>query len=421
MAGPLFTGSAIERVDLCAASVALPAVEEPSEHSDRGTAIHRYLEELPEFGPETALAGVPDEWRAACAALDLSGLETLLATAGGAEIAIAVNVRTWIARELGRGVGRDYRDVTEDEVPCTLDAIRIDHPRGLVVDYKTGWRRHVAGWQLQFGALAAHLLWQLDEVDVQQINVSDRAPWVRRACFSGYDFRAIRDDLARVHARALARRREHEAGRVPSEFTVGDHCRYCPARRVCPAQTAQIRGALGLATTTLAHEEVDAAAIVELRDRVKAALKALHVLNAQIDQYVTLHGPLPIGAPDADGYHWLAEVISEGNEKITGTIARTIVSGLYGAEAGEACVTVTATKKQLETAIRAAVPRGRGAGAIKEALELIRAAGGASRKTSLAVEEVVTRDATPPPAPSEDRLREQLRRSLSEDDLRSGV
>lgn len=398
----LFSGSAIERIDLCAASAVLPAVDEIEPIGTRGRAVHAFLQEYPTSGRDEALVAAPDEWRDYCAALDLTGLEDLLATDGGAEIAIAVNVRTWTARELGRGGDRPYADVTVDEVPCQLDASRVAGRRGLVVDYKSGYGRKLAEWQLRNGALAASLLWDLNDVEVQQINVSDGKPWIRRARLRAMDLLAVKSDLADVHARAMEQRRIMWERGMPDRFAIGDHCRYCPGRRVCPAQTTQIRYALTeLVKLRLDLEPLDEATVVELRPKVKSALKALHLLDKQIDDYAAANGPLYLGGPDAAGnHHWYGEVLTEGNEKLDPRISEQVVTELLGPEVARKALRSTITKGDLETAIRSVSKRGMGAKNIALVLNTIRARGGSRRKTSITVEEMITKIRAAPARPA---------------------
>lgn len=420
------SGSAIERAMNCIASVALPHADHTSTDSDRGTVLHEFLEDIPRVGRERALTGVPSEWREAAEALNLEGLDHLLVGTGGSEIALAFDCETGAVRELGRGRGRAYGDVKPSEIPATLDVVRIavvDGRRiGLVVDWKTGWTmrgKKVSGnWQLDFGALLVMRAFECDEVHVQLIHVGELVkPWTSRAMLTSSDTDILADEVMELYQRALPlRRAAEENGQIPARanFRMGEWCTYCPAKRFCPPQTTLIRAvASGDEFDQLMRiTPIPDGALAEAWRRLGFAKKLLAMLETAIKAAASDH-MIDLGE-DAQGlHHWLGPVVVEGKEMLAGDVVYNAIIDAASSGAlvldgpaeeladgiAEAATKLVATKKDLEAAIRAVSPRGKGAANLRAILELVRDRGGATRTTKIEPREIVTKDASPPPVP----------------------
>lgn len=238
----MISASSLERVMACPSSAVLPSVHSTSEHAERGTAIHAFIQAVVSGTPKTdALRGVPEEWAHTCANLDFA---TLL---GGlrevrAEVAYAVDFADLRARELGQDIGRSYErfGLGPSEIPGTLDVEGTD---GLpvVIDVKAGWEPVTTccdNQQVGFAALARHLLTGAPEV-------KGRIAYVREDgrvendphTFTMFDFedfmlrgRAVLASVERLKVEAAA-----------YDVSEGPHCRYCPAVPYCPAHTRLAR------------------------------------------------------------------------------------------------------------------------------------------------------------------------------------
>lgn len=421
------SGSAIERAMNCIASVALPHADHTSVDSDRGTVLHEFLEDIPKVGLERALTGVPAEWREACEALNLEGLDHVLAGGGGgAEIALAFDCESGAVRELGRGRGRAYGDVRPSEIPATLDVVRIaivgGRRIGLVIDWKTGWTmrgKKVSGnWQLDFGALLVMRAFECDEVNVQLIHVGELVkPWTSRGLLTSTDADLVAEEVQELYRRALPLRvAAEERGQIParSNFRMGVWCDYCPAKRFCPPQMTLIRAvSSGDEFDELMRiTPIPDGQLAEAWRRLRFAKKIVSMLEAAIKAAASDH-MIDLGE-DADGlHHWLGPVVVEGKELLAGDVVYNAI--IDAAAAGdlvldgpaeelaegiaEAATKLTATKKDLEAAIRAVTPKGKGAANLRAVLELVRARDGATRTVKIEPREIVTKDASPPPVP----------------------
>lgn len=413
MSGYVTTGSAIERAMHCISSLALPHARFDTPASSRGTAIHKFLEKLAErdengdaISVEAALDQVDDEWRDACAALDLTGLDDHLSLT--AEVAIAYNVVDDTARVLGYGDGASYSDVGEDEIPCRLDVVGMRTldtgiRRGLVIDWKSGWytrrKRVRSDWQLKFGALAASRAFSLDACEVQLINVGDSLPYARRCDYGPMDLDRIAMQVAELHERALEVRAEFAAGKWPATFNMGDWCTFCPGKLFCPAHTRLIRSVMSMdeIDDVLRVSPMPPEVAADAYLRVRAARRALNVIESQV-KAIAAAQPLFLGLDEFGIEHWLGRVVKAGNEKLDGAAVYAAVEHVLGEDAADDATTLTSTKKQIESAIKAHVKRGEGARTMRAVLEHVRASGGASRTPRENIEEYAVKPAPAVPA-----------------------
>ena len=382
---PLATFSGLERVARCPGSVALPHANYSTGYSTRGTALHAYLEAIPALGPEAALDVVDDEWRDAAKALDLTGLDTELQL--GAEVSLAYDCENDTGRELGRGTGRDYTDVAPSEVPGTLDVVGFDRPRrrGLVIDWKMGWqaakksiRKH---WQLFAGGLVVARAYDLDEVEVQQIHVSEgERPWVKKVVLTAMELDDFAGDVQHVYREAKEMRATAEAGRIPNGLHAGDWCTYCGARDWCPVRTSLIRAVVSGDETDglLRVTPMPAGMIPEAYRRVKAAKKILRTIEQAVFA-AAAEAPILVGKDDDGTEHWLGQLVDEGNELIDGRVAHAVIAEKHGAAAADAAVTYETSKVAIDRVLKPLAERGKFAGMKREVLEAIRAKGGAVR------------------------------------------
>lgn len=403
MAEFLSSGSAIERALICGSSVALPHAYHESGYTERGTVIHAFLEACSKIGRDDALAQVDPEWREACAELNLDGLHVQLSLA--AEVAFAYNVETDTARELGRGAGRQYHDVRENEIPCTLDVVGVrdldsGRRRGLYTDWKSGFRNKRSidsATQIDFGALCVARTYGCDLVEGQLVNVyEDAAPFVQSKVVELWELDAFAAELRERHAEWKRLRDDFRAGIIPTEYQTGPWCDRCPARGFCPAQTSLLRSVLSkdLFDGFLRTEPIPDDVLADAWRQVHAAQSVLSLVKSKIIGAAATR-KIHLGV-EGDRDLWLGTVIGDGRETLDGEAVFDVVAELHGEEVATKATKVTATKKDLDAAVKAAVPRGKGAGALREVYDRLRAVDGVTSKTSIAVKEFTTKRLTSP-------------------------
>lgn len=392
----LSTGSAVERALICPSSVALPHAHHTSDYTVRGVAIHAFLQAVIETDRDTALEATPEEFREVCAELNLENLDAQLGLA--AEVAFAYNVETDTARELGRGVGRVYDDVGEDEIPCTLDVVGVrDLPsglrRGLYCDWKSGWfnRRAIDEvTQIDFGALCVARAYGCAVVEGQLAHVhEDFAPWVQRKVIEDWELDAFASLLRERHAEWKKLRAAYREGIIPKDFSTGPWCDQCPARAWCPAQVAMVREILAgdLFDDIRRMGNIPDSALAMIWDQIHKAQSALSWFKGKV-LAVAATRPLQLGKTDDGKIRWLAKIVAEGNEKLDGERVFDVVESKYGSDAAYAATEVVSSKKRLEEALKAAVPRGKKASAMRAVLEELRRDGGATRKLGTSIKEI---------------------------------
>jgi hypothetical protein len=389
-ARPVATGSGIERVVNCAASVVLPKVWLASSvYAARGTEVHAYLERISNGTPAAdSLLLVADEHRGAAEAVDLPPLAEDLRLSP--EVAFAYNPVTDTARVLGQSLERDYSAITEDEWPLTIDIAGLAGGTGIVRDWKTGWSklpRTGRNWQMRGAALAVARAFDLDQVDAQLIYLREnKAAWRDRAGFDAFELAGIAAELRAVHARAQADRAAYAAG-AHVEPTEGSWCRYCPSWSSCPAKAALVRWAL-TGEGQPANKPIAATDIAAALERVRAGKKALeHVERAIL---ATVSGDPMLVEVGEDGTEtWLGKHPKEGNEKLDAAMAVEIAADVLSippeGRAKLAAEITSTTKTAIEAAAKKYAAKGQAAGAVRLITDAIRARGGATRPTSEAV------------------------------------
>jgi len=407
----LESGSAIERAMICGSSVALPHSRHETIYTTRGRAIHSFLEACSKVGRDDALVQVDEDYRDVCAELDLSGLHAQLSLA--AEVAFAYNYVKKTARELGRGVGRVYDDVTIDELPCTLDVVGVRDVsqfvrRGFYGEFKSGWttRRKIAlVAQIDFGALCIARTYGCDVVEGQHINVHEGlAPYVQRRVIEGWEIDAFESELYEHAMRWRELRDRYEQGVMPREFQTGQWCDRCPSREFCPAISTQVRWALQARDNfdgplRVQLDSLDDAQFGRLWDDVDDAIGVLTSLRGRM-KGIASSRRIKLGTTPDGMERWLGTVISEGNDKLDGEHVFDVVAELHGEEVATAATKITATKKDLEAAIKGVVPRGKKAEALREIYKRLEAVDGAiTNKVNVDVKETRTKPALPPGEP----------------------
>lgn len=246
------SGSNLGRAIACQDSelVRPVVIEETTEDATRGDVLHDFIWSIGEGATrEEALAKLPadDPHLQACEEFDTKAIPS----GGHFEIAMAWNFRTRNGRALGYKLDRDYSAADRSvEFVMSLDYAAETRPRhGVVVDWKSGWRTIPAraSWQLRAGAVACADTWGWETVDVAHLDIRDS----ERPRWDVHPMDAIELASARVRLQEYAERRAITPdGTQPERLVEGDHCRYCPGRKACPAKLGNTR-ALVTALDTL--------------------------------------------------------------------------------------------------------------------------------------------------------------------------
>ena len=214
------TASALELLLICVGSAIIEHYQRSSPEAEDGKREHA------ELLPGMLSGELPDTPRGrALAAVELPRDASI-------EVAIAVDVRGWKARELGT-THRDYSGAGDHEIPGTLDV----RAPGWTGELKTGnvWvLRPRDNAQIALGALGAwwvdgklplSWLWQVNGAGTL------RVMWHHWTAVELMDWR---DWFERLLDRvAAARELQAQGARLP--LVVGPHCRYCDAVLDCPA------------------------------------------------------------------------------------------------------------------------------------------------------------------------------------------
>lgn len=389
MSRPAFTPSEVGRVSICIGSAVLPRVAEITHGATVGTGRHRFLERVPEIGREAALAEIDDAGiRGVCAEIDVAALADILdRRAFVAELAMAWDVRTGAARELARGRGRAYQDISPTEIPGTADAAAlVDADGGIVLDYKPEFghqanaERH---YQLRLLALMFARAFARDWMRVMIVRPSDDGAYRSSAVLDMFELAAVAEETRSLAGRVWRAREAFAQGELPP-LTVHDGCRRCPSARFCPAQRSLIEDMADGGATTDSREalvrrwtgELDPAKATTAWHRAKAARAALDMVDEALEMWAIQHGGIRV---DDERVYGLQQV---RRESIVGNVAWNVLKELFGAEAAWSAAEVKVTKAALERLVEARLEKGqKKTHVIRDLLAKIDAAGGLRAKT----------------------------------------
>lgn len=281
------SGSSLERGSNCPASFVLLQAPETGEPAIKGTENHDIIETGLSSGN---LEGLPEVVQMAMK--DAISVDV--------EVAFALNVQTGAVRLIGRRIGRNYGDVSPDEIVLTVDAI-ITTP-GTTSNVVTVWdwksRKRVTpavrNLQVRAGAVAVLKYLELPEVRGALGYLDDAETDV--ATFDAFDsalfFSEMRTMLGRIDAAASLL----ESGGTP-EVHAGPWCQYCPSVSYCPAQTRLARTMLGELTDV---EKQIAFMTSEQTGRAWVLLRQIQNLAERVESSIKLRAkqdvvPLPNG------------------------------------------------------------------------------------------------------------------------------
>mgnify|MGYP001565594815 FL=1 len=363
------SGSSLHRVEACGGELVLPQTREAeSAWCSYGSVVHAFLRDVSVLGVEEALAAAPEEHRDALALVSVAELPSSRPDQYASEIAFAYDWRADTAREIGRGLSRDYSGLTADELPGTADLVGVTDDAVVVWDYKSGFAPlgpPRESPQLLFYALAAARTYRRDRAVAGFIRrLGD--PIYSRAEFDSFDL-----DAAAVRVRTVM---ERAPITIPEGLVQGEHCRYCPSFGACPAKMALLRGLLhGDEMPVLSTETAPA-----VFARLLLAEEVLERVRATVQEYAR-HSPIRLPGGEVFG---LVEV---GRDVLYPELARPILVEAYGEEvASEAIVAEPKlTKAALTKALKGHMQSHPGLKISKlerAALELLRAGGACEKK-----------------------------------------
>lgn len=244
------TASGLERVEACPASASLPAVFSTTDASERGTVIHRFLENiLRGRHPKLCVAQTPARYREIVSRIDVARVRGQFDTENATvdvEPAYSFNIFSGEVRHLGSGIGRAYPEPKSGDIFGTTDVAGVSWWDGVdvVVDWKAGFDEvppPEENLQIGFAAFARATLRRKTEVEgrvgyVRPSGAIDYVPHV----FNSFELHGIEDRLVSIYERAKAAQVSLANGEAP-KLHVGPWCKYCPALTACPAQMDLVR------------------------------------------------------------------------------------------------------------------------------------------------------------------------------------
>lgn len=355
------TGSALPRAFACPGSLSLPMANTRSKDADDGTSRHAEQADAVIRGD---LSGLPAE----LAALIPAGATVR------AEVAVAYDVSTGTARELGVNLGRAYGQLGPFEIPTSIDLAATAPGFLLVADHK-GYEEvdpPDKNEQVLFEALCAHRLWG-DGLDSMTACVSYLPTTnVVRAELDVFALDLFAARLRQLHLDVADQGRR----RVP-DVAENKHCKYCPAAAACPAKTALLRRLVdGTEADELLPMTEERAALAY--ERLGHAKRLLRRIEDAVFAYAR-DTPVKLRNGNILGPHRKL-----GNEQLDGDVVHRVLLERFGRELADAGVKREASKTQLERALKVG-----GVAAVatvkNEVLAEVRKRGGATRKETVDV------------------------------------
>jgi hypothetical protein len=296
------SASSLSRAIRCQASTIVPGVREPSTYAqERGTLIHSFCEvgitkgRGPAMDWLDAQPNATEEQKELCGKIDLAGLPDGVEV----EVAFSYDERRHNATRL---VMASHRDYPADKLyHGTTDLCgMVDDETVYVGDIKSGDHEPAKdSWQLRFAALAAAAWTGAKKARVEMLRLWPSGKWGRDAHdLTAEDLRDARNALL-----ALSEHMRTATPLEPGSFEIGPHCKYCPALRVCPAQTAMVRAVEPTLATYAGTEGLPVLSgfdVVHVFQRVQRYEDALKAVRTQIETLVEANGGNIVGE---DGRH----------------------------------------------------------------------------------------------------------------------
>lgn len=380
------TFSALPKWLACELIDVLPSVEEPNAYSEAGDSRHDFFERISNLmqdpkavaelvGAEGAKAEVTrpatleEAIEIALSEAKPEHLAMLRAIPAdspvfrfdqvAAEVAFAFDLDTGEARELGRGLDRDYSSRKPTEVVGTIDRFGFIGDVGLYIgDYKGRAHTRPPSEDPQFlaAALAASRIYRDREwVEIEVLYIMDEIVAVKRERVSTVVLDIFEQELLKRRARAEQNRLAIQADPLDvPEAEVGDHCSFCDRIRYCPAQGMLARAVLAegseeiQAIVKVGVTYIDEVSAPRLHAMIQRAEKVLELLKSARSSYARAH---PFRLPDGKWYG--VPPGSTTRELMDGREIQTALEELVGPEATKKAIKVSATLDGITDAARA--------------------------------------------------------------------
>ena len=343
------SASSLERASMCVGSAVLPRVESTNEAAEKGRALHAFLARVAEVGRDAALDEVSSEYRPLCEGIDLDVLP-VSSLHVAAEVALAYNPETGVARELGRNLDRAYRMVEATEFMGTADVICVGPDELFVGDYKTGMGLLTAArenWQLRFLALAASRVFERSKVRVAIIRIlEDGTPLSDSAEFDAVDLDGIAVDLRDLGDRVGRAQELAFVGEAPPLAT-GTHCRWCKSLVYCPAQTALVKQLAS--NVDVVADDIFAALTPEHASTAWSRLKVIEEVVGRVRE--ALYAYAREHTIVLQNGHVVGEVETQ-RRVIDGKVAFGVLDRMFGQEVATSAVDLDASQASVERALR---------------------------------------------------------------------
>lgn len=354
------SGSTIDRVARCNASAALPQVIDDNERNffaGKGSAMHEFLNRVPEVGYEAALLEVDENHREFCESIQLAKLKH--AQSMSREFAIAYNWRDDTARLLKRNeLGRVEVD-RSCEIATIVDFGGVSTDAVATGDYKSGYQwlpPPEESFQLGTGLVALARLYDKRKGIAEYIRVLDDGSTRRKfAEFDGMALDMMAMKIADTMRNANDLRLRVMGGYVP-DVREGPWCKYCPAKYGCPAKTSMIRAIVDDPAPIRYVLPMTAESAASAFLQIRKAKEIIKMAEGAVYKFALL-APFLIETEEDGTEHWLGEFTRPAAEEFKGEVAHAEVSKLYGGEIANSVVSMETTKAALTNAVKAEVTK----------------------------------------------------------------
>jgi hypothetical protein len=219
----IITGSRLNILNNCPGMLTQPWVSgESGRDAQRGTRIHEGI--VSRYRGEPTMLEFDEERNVASA---VTWLRQQPFSQIQFEVAYSMS-RDGTVRRILTAEHRDYGELTEGEVPGTLDVVAVrEGGRHVIIDWKTGneVESPAENWQLLLGGLCRSRFYDLDEVELGIAYTRGDYVW--------YDSAVVPRLTLDLFERQL---RERMDGDNSGDLRAGKHCKYCPAAMGCPKQ-----------------------------------------------------------------------------------------------------------------------------------------------------------------------------------------
>lgn len=296
------SASSLSRAVRCPASQSLQRVAEPTSYAaQRGTNLHLFIalvvSRLTTISLEKARAEAlavvkgdvtsdfTPEQLALCDVMDL----TIFSPGVDTELALGYDERkhktTLYTLDAHRAYPKDGLWHSTSDIVGMLD-----DDTAYVADVKTGDHEPAAeSWQLKLCAISACAMTGAKRARVEMLKLWPSGKWSR----DPHDI--TEEDLKEIRAtlRGVAAHIATATPDKPGAFEVGPHCKFCPALRLCPAQTSLV---LAMETTLATYAREDGMAtftpdnLAEVFLRLQRYESALKLVREQLEILVDAAG-----------------------------------------------------------------------------------------------------------------------------------